>query len=64
MCGLVMGQKQRLKDLSCRAKLATIHHGSICFVVGLVWVWVLGMDVTQSFADAKQVSTPELTSYS
>lgn len=35
MYGLVLEQKERIEDLSCRAKLVTMHHGSICFVVGL-----------------------------
>lgn len=32
-----------MKDLGCRAKLVTMHHGSICFTVGLDWILVLGI---------------------
>lgn len=52
-----MGQEQRVKDLGCKAKLVTMHHGSIYFVVGSFCFFGAG-DVTQNLADAKQVSTP------
>lgn len=61
MCELVMGQEERVGDLGCRAKLATIYQDS-CFGFSLGFG---AEDEAQGFADAKQVLyPPELKPYS